>query len=168
MSLTGRAGQPVKDHEPHFLLCHRKESHHTYGHTWKSPLKHIPFLSYIYCKYETGHRPAGWFPCYRVYYIWHTIFVLQITQYNTSLKLGVFKKTRAYNYDWKGMGVRKGVNRHSPTPPFRKTKNSKFVANLKSGAYRLNWFHSCIDSLFPGVKRKFWPVTVHQLFCFLE
>jgi len=34
--------------------------------------------------------------------------MLQITEYNISLKLGLQKKARAFNYDWKGMGVRKG------------------------------------------------------------
>jgi len=26
-------GQPVRDQEPHFSLCYRKEPHHTHGHT---------------------------------------------------------------------------------------------------------------------------------------
>jgi len=28
-----RGGQPVRDQEPHSLLCYRKEPHHTHGHT---------------------------------------------------------------------------------------------------------------------------------------
>ena len=35
--------------------------------------------------------------------------MLQTTEYNISLKLGLQKKARAFNYDWKGMGARKGV-----------------------------------------------------------
>ena len=32
-----RAGQLVRDQEPHLLLCYRKEPHHTHGHTWTPP-----------------------------------------------------------------------------------------------------------------------------------
>jgi len=35
--------------------------------------------------------------------------MLQITQYNISLKLGLQKKIQAFNYLWKSMGVRMGV-----------------------------------------------------------
>jgi len=35
--------------------------------------------------------------------------MLQITEYNISLKLGLQKKARAFGYDWKGMRVRKEV-----------------------------------------------------------
>jgi len=35
--------------------------------------------------------------------------MLQITEYNISLKSGFQKKARAFNYDWKGMGVHKRV-----------------------------------------------------------
>jgi len=35
--------------------------------------------------------------------------MLQITEYNISLKLGFQKKARAFDYDWKGMRVRKEV-----------------------------------------------------------
>jgi len=46
-SLYNSGGQPVKDQEPHFLLCYRKEPHHTHGHIRTSPhlfLTHIPLL----------------------------------------------------------------------------------------------------------------------------
>jgi len=55
--LYARGGQPTRDQQPHFL-CYRKEPHHTRGHTWRPPhlsLKHVPLLSYIYCKYHTQH-----------------------------------------------------------------------------------------------------------------
>ena len=29
-------GQPVRDQEPHYLLCYRKEPHYARGHTWTS------------------------------------------------------------------------------------------------------------------------------------
>jgi len=35
--------------------------------------------------------------------------MLQITEYNIIVKLGLRKKARAFNYDWNGMGARKGV-----------------------------------------------------------
>jgi len=28
----GKGGQPVRDQEPHFLLCYQKEQHHAHGH----------------------------------------------------------------------------------------------------------------------------------------
>ena len=31
--LYARGGQPVRDQQPHFLLCYRKEPHHTHGRT---------------------------------------------------------------------------------------------------------------------------------------
>jgi len=54
-----RGGQPVRDQKPHFLLCYRKEPHHTHTvathehHPISSSLTHIPLLSYIYIKYRT-------------------------------------------------------------------------------------------------------------------
>jgi len=36
-TLWARGGQPVRDQQPHFLLCYRKDPHHTRGHTCTSP-----------------------------------------------------------------------------------------------------------------------------------
>jgi len=32
-----RNGQPVRDQQPHSLLCYGEEPHHTHGCTWTSP-----------------------------------------------------------------------------------------------------------------------------------
>ena len=74
------------------------------------------------------------------------------------------KITRGFNYDWKGMDVRnKGVKwSFAPLLEIR-TKNQKFLANLKPGAqFRLNWFNSCIDSLFAGMTP---TVNKNQVHC---
>jgi len=74
-------------------------------------------------------------------------------------EIGPSKITWGFNYDWKGMGVRnKGVKRSFVPLLEIRTKNQKFLANLKPGAqFRLNWFDSCIDSLFAGM-----TPTVHK------
>jgi len=42
-----RGGQPVRDQEPHFLLCYSKEPHHSHGSTWTNAISssHIFLLS---------------------------------------------------------------------------------------------------------------------------
>jgi len=72
---------------------------------------------------------------------------------------GPSKITRAFHYHWKGMGVRNKRAKRSFVPLLEiGTKNQNFVANLKSGAQLiLNWFNSCIDSLFAGM-----TPTVHK------
>jgi len=74
-------------------------------------------------------------------------------------EIGPSKIKRAFNYDWKGMGVRNKGAKRSFAPLLEiGTKNQNFVANLKSGAqFRLKWFNSCIDSLFSGM-----TLTVHK------
>jgi len=45
------------------------------------------------------------------------------------------KKARTFNYDWKGIGVRKGANDQTPSLLEIGTKNQKLLANLKWEAY---------------------------------
>ena len=79
-------------------------------------------------------------------------------------EIGPSKITRDFNYDWKGMGVHNKAAKWSFAPLLEiGTKNQNFVANLKSGAqFRLNWFNSCIDSVFVGM-----TLTMHknQVYC---
>jgi len=57
LTLWTRGGQPVRDQQPHFLLCYRKDHITHVGthahHPISSSLKHVPLLSYIYCNNHT-------------------------------------------------------------------------------------------------------------------
>jgi len=47
-----QGGQPVRDQEPHFLLCYCKEPHHPHEHTQTSPHSFAQLDSLI-------HIPSG-------------------------------------------------------------------------------------------------------------
>jgi len=74
-------------------------------------------------------------------------------------EIGPSKITLAFYCDWKDMGVCTKRVKLSFAPILEiETKNEEFVADLKPGAqFRLNWFNSCIDSLFAGM-----TPTVHK------
>jgi len=76
---------------------------------------------------------------------------------------GPSKITRAFNYHWKGMGVNNKGAKWSFDPLLEiGAKNQNFVAILKSRAqFRLNWFNSCIDSLFAGMTPTMQKKQVH-------
>ena len=76
---------------------------------------------------------------------------------------GPSKITRVLNYHWKGMGVHNKGEKRSFIPLLEiGAKKQNFVASLKSGAqFRLNWFNSCIDSLFAGMTPTMHKNQVH-------
>jgi len=49
-------------------------------------------------------------------------------------EIGPSNKARVINYDWKGMGVRKGSKRSFALLLEIGTKNQELLVNLKSGA----------------------------------
>jgi len=54
--LCVRCGQPVRVQQPHFLLCYQRATY-TWAQMNITPSlahsKHVPLLSYVYCKYHT-------------------------------------------------------------------------------------------------------------------
>jgi len=90
--------------------------------------------------------------------------MLQVTEYNISLKLGL-QKQHGYLITTERAWASpiRAKRSFSPLPEIG-TKNQKFLPNLKSGAqFRLNRFSSCIGSLFAGMKSTVHKNQVHCL-----
>ncbi len=55
--LYSRGGQPVREQEPHFLLCYCKEPHHMHGHTWTAPIPFSHSLALSHTHTRTSAQP---------------------------------------------------------------------------------------------------------------